>query len=347
MKASIRAAGIKSINRGKGGLGASEDHGKRLDETSRRRIVMDRKSLNWSKAGEGKGLELIEAFKAHKKEFGAKERKNCEIGTHLLVTVSPEWIAEAGDIHDEANPHIEKLINEAVNWAESWQGKGAVFAWRFDLDEKGSGVVDLFTAPVREQGRRGGKRVNTIAPSQAKDELCKTAGEKTSGSAMQTSWAVWTQDHLDPRFERGKRKKETGREHVHAEVYAKEAEKACAEARRDALEAQEASRRLGRLREEEEAIQKRLQWLKEENERLEEIKKSIEDPIQEIHKLQKQIKGWNAFWNLVQKNFKSLFPSQYEALANIVRPIWEVDPDNPNRKPEPPKPVYTPSSFSP
>lgn len=244
MQTSIRAAGIKSLNKARGGLGASEDHGKRLDETSQRRIVRERNSLNWSKAGEGRGLDLVDAFKAHKKELGAKERNNCEIGTHLLVTISPEWLAEAGDVHDPKNERVLKLIEEAKAWVENWQGEGSVFGWRFDLDEKGSGVVDLFTAPVRDQGRRGGKRVLTIAPNAAKIELTKSTGEKTSGAAFQTSWANWAQQRLDPRFERGKRKSETGRTHVHAEVYAEEAEKA----RRKAQElAEDTKAREGRL----------------------------------------------------------------------------------------------------
>jgi len=224
MKTSVRAAGIKSINNNRGGLGASELHGKRLDTTSQKRIITAPNSINWSKAGENNGLDLVAAFKAHKKETGAVERGNAEIGTHLLVVVPPEWIKEGGDIHDPNNPNTLKAIQAAKEWAESWQGEGAVFAYRFDLDEKGTGVIDLFTAPVFEQGRRNGKTVKTISPSMAKRELVKRTGEKTSGAAFQTSWAEWAETHLDTRMERGNRKAETGREHVHAEIYAKAAE---------------------------------------------------------------------------------------------------------------------------
>jgi len=229
MKTSVRAAGIKSINNNRGGLGASELHGKRLDTTSQKRIITAPNSINWSKAGDDKGLDLVEAFKAHKKEMGAVERGNAEIGTHLLVVVPPEWIREGGDIHDPKNSNTLKAIKAAKEWAESWQGEGAVFAYRFDLDEKGTGVIDLFTAPVFEQGRRNGKTVKTISPSMAKRELVKQTEEKTSGAAFQSSWAEWAQMALDSRMQRGNRKKETGREHVHAEVYAKVAESVKAE----------------------------------------------------------------------------------------------------------------------
>jgi len=224
MKTSVRAAGIKSVGNNRGGLGASELHGKRLDTTSQKRIITAPNSINWSKAGDGKGLDLVEAFKAHKKETGAVERGNAEIGTHLLVVVPPEWIMEGGDIHDPNNPNTLKAIQAAKEWAESWQGEGAVFAYRFDLDEKGTGVIDLFTAPVFEQGRRNGKTVKTISPSMAKREIVKQTGEKTSGAAFQTSWAEWAETNLDTRMERGNRKEETGREHIHAEIYAKAAE---------------------------------------------------------------------------------------------------------------------------
>lgn len=69
MKTSIRAAGIKSISNNRGGLGASELHGRRLDAVSQNRIISAAKSINWSKAGEGTGLNLIEAFKVHKREL--------------------------------------------------------------------------------------------------------------------------------------------------------------------------------------------------------------------------------------------------------------------------------------
>ena len=54
---------------------------------------------------------------------------------------------------------------------------------------------------------------------------------------MQSSWARWCQERLDPRLERGQSREVTGRDHVHAEIYAAEAEKARAEARK-AVEAE-------------------------------------------------------------------------------------------------------------
>ena len=67
-----------------------------------------------------------------------------------LCVVSPEWVQQAGDLHDRANPRYIALFDQAKAWAESWAGKGAVFGVRLDLDEKGGAVVDLMIAPVRD-----------------------------------------------------------------------------------------------------------------------------------------------------------------------------------------------------
>ncbi|KAK0390185.1 hypothetical protein QR680_019444 [Steinernema hermaphroditum] len=216
--------------------------------------------------------------------MGAVERAKAEIGTHLLVVVPPEWIKEGGDIHDPNNPNTLKAIAAAKAWAESWQGSGSVFAYRFDLDEKGTGVIDLFTAPVFEQGRRNGKTVKTISPSMAKRELVKQTGEKTSGAAFQTSWAEWAETHLDTRMERGNRKEETGREHVHAEIYAKVAETVKAE-----LETEFEVKKV------------------EENDRLERLKAAKEKQLQENYKArQKQLEAdYQAKQEQLEKSYEA------------------------------------------
>lgn len=221
----VRVDPIKSLDRARYGLGASEDHGKRADAVSQRRVVRDATPIAWSKAGPDRELELIEAFKLHKQEIGAAERGGAAIGMHIIVAVSPLWMSEGGaDPFDSANPRVQRLVAEARAWAESWCGEGSCFACRYDQDEKGSGVVDVFVAPTALQKRRSGKQVCTISIASAKERLAKKHGERLSGAAMQTDWHNWATARLDTRFVRGKRKEETGREHVHAEVYARVAE---------------------------------------------------------------------------------------------------------------------------
>jgi len=225
--ASVRVNDIKSFGKSKGGLAASEDHAKRLDNTSQSRVVNETQPIAWSKAGDENPLELVKAFKLHKAETGAVERNKCAMGMHLIVNVSPDWL---GNGHDPDNPKVIALIENTVRWVESWQGEGAVFAYRYDLDEKGSGVVDVFSAPSRIQGRRGGKQTLTISPNMVKNELKAKWKTPNSGAAMQSDWAQWAQRHLDPTIQRGRPKEQTGRDHVHAELYKKFANQTRAEA---------------------------------------------------------------------------------------------------------------------
>ena len=94
-----------------------------------------------------------------------------------LCVVSPEWVQQAGDLHDRDNPRNIALFEQAKAWAESWAGKGAVFGVRLDLDEKGGAVVDLMIAPVRES--RGKPIISTQKPL---NELKLATGESATNT---------------------------------------------------------------------------------------------------------------------------------------------------------------------
>ena len=255
-KAAIRAGALKTVGKGtgRGSIAAAESHAKREDPVAQSRHVRDSAPVGWCKAEgmtvsrvlkEGEPpqdvvcgpLDYLEAFKAHKRETGAGERKGAALAMEFKAIVSPDWLAEGGaDPRDPNNPRVRQLVAEAQAWAESWGGKGAVWAVRYDTDEKGAGVVDLFMSPVRQQAHKNGKSKLVISCRKAKEELLAVEREqdaeiKTSGAAMQSSWARWCQQRLDARIERGASKEATGREHIHADVYAAEAEKAKTEAR--------------------------------------------------------------------------------------------------------------------
>ena len=277
-KAAIRAGSLKSIGTGRGGIASAESHAKRLDPVAQGRVVEPRDPIAWSKAGSGP-LDYVEAFKAHKRETGAGERKGAGLAIEFKAVVSPDWLAEGGaDPRDPNNPRVQQLVAEAQAWAESWGGNGSVWAVRYDTDEKGAGVVDLFMSPVRQQAHKSGKAKAVISCRKAKAELleaeqARDPGLKTSGAAMQSSWARWCQQRLDARIERGTSKETTGREHIHAEIYAQEAEKAKAEAAKilnTALEnaaaalkvAQEATERAEEAQRQERATAARLEPLR-------------------------------------------------------------------------------------
>ena len=234
MKSFVRAANVKSGSTGKRSMGGIEAHAKRLDKTSLMRRIRELDPLAWSKVGtgiNGGGCDLWEAFRWHKAKTGAVERGGASIAMHLLVGVSREWLDEGGrDAHSAENDRIQQLFDEAKAWAESWAGEGSVIHTRFDLDEQGSGNVDLVVVPSRMQGRKSSKKaaakeVLTISPRMAKEELRKSMKAKTSGQAMQTSWNDWCKDRLDLRIERGTSKEQTQREHIHADVLRAEGDK--------------------------------------------------------------------------------------------------------------------------
>jgi hypothetical protein len=236
--AAVRAGALKSISSGRSGIRSAEQHAKRLDPVARKRHVRESDPIAWSKAETGP-LDYEAAFKAHKQATGAGERKGADLGMEFKVVVSPEWLAETGDPHDASNPRVKQLVAEAKAWAESWGGADSVWGLRYDTDERGSGVVDVFMSPVREQRHKSGKAKKVISCRKAKEELLASERAlepdlKTSGAAMQSSWARWCQKRLDPRLERGKPKTETGAVHENADLYARIAEKKTADlARRE------------------------------------------------------------------------------------------------------------------
>jgi len=231
-KSAVRMNLLKTLSGNGQSIQGAENHAKRLDPISQKRSIHpENKPIAWSKAGLGKELDYVEAFKAHKKEFSASERGGAAPAMEFKLVISPEWLQENGDPHDPNNPCVKALFENAKEWAESWGGQGAVWGLRYDTDEAGSGVVDVFMSPIREQKHRSGRTKQVISCNKAKEELLEQekaldASLKTSGAAMQSSWARWCQERLDPRIKRGERKELTGNEHIHMDKFKEIAEKA-------------------------------------------------------------------------------------------------------------------------
>ena len=238
-KAAIRVNKLSTIAQ----LRGASLHAQRHDETGKARVRDDAEpgfGLAWSKAENDRNY--LAAFKAHKTELGAGERKNAPIALQAICVVSPEWVEKAGNLHDPDNPHNRQLFDQAKAWAESWGGAGSVIATRLDLDEKGGAVVDVLIAPVRESR---GKLV--ISTNKALRELKEATGERNEYSALQTSWADWCGQHLDRDIVRGTRKEITQRQHLSPETYgavmdkARESVKAPSEGLWDAIRASDLS----------------------------------------------------------------------------------------------------------
>jgi hypothetical protein len=236
-KAAIRVNKITSIAQ----LRGATLHAERGDETSQARLREGAEpgaGLAWSKAAES-DRDYLAAFKAHKAELGAGERKGAPLCMQALCVVSPEWVKAAGDLHDPDNPRNRALFDQAKSWAESWAGKGAVFGARLDLDEAGGAVVDLMISPVRTSR---GKPV--ISTQKALVELKAATGERNEYSALQTSWADWSREHLDSQIERGTRRTITDRQHLTPETYGLVKDKAREEVLRDQVQTPDVVRAL-------------------------------------------------------------------------------------------------------
>lgn len=208
------------------GLVAAERHPRRQDKS--KHVDRSRTHLNPAEGYEGVDdpLAIRDAYKARKKDTGATERKGVAVAVHMLLGVSPDWIAAAGDVHDPANPRNKALFDSAKSFMEERFGKGSVIHVRLDVDEAGSGVVDVIAVPVTTYTQRGKTKTRVSANA----GLEAAFGEGLNYRQMQDAWAEHCQRTLDPKIERGKSIEETGRTHVHHSIYRPAMEKAALEA---------------------------------------------------------------------------------------------------------------------
>ena len=58
-----------------------------------------------------------------------------------------------------------------------------------------------------------------ISTQKALVELKAATGERNEYSALHTSWADWSREHLDSQIERGTRRTSTDRQHLTPETY--------------------------------------------------------------------------------------------------------------------------------
>ena len=159
-------------------------------------------------------LDLEAAFKRHLKLHNARLRKDAAIGFHLIVGVSPEYFDNPTDAHDPNSKAVHDLLLAACEWAE--KDLGGVWHARYDVDETGSGVVDVICSPLRTDHRTGRKWVSTFQP-QAK--LAKRWRQAYGYRAMQDAWAAYASKRLGRQFDRGTPARKSGRKHVLAEIY--------------------------------------------------------------------------------------------------------------------------------
>ncbi|WP_209484798.1 hypothetical protein [Xanthobacter flavus] len=190
-------------------LTSAQSHARRQDKKgkeSQRPGADAADNYCWSLAGEGfeAGTNYVAAFKEHKRRHGITSDGNGALAMHLLVILSPGWLAETGDPRDwQGNPRVRQLIEEARRWAEAAFGKDCVWAVRYDADEDGAGNVDILCSPVRADGRAKARPKQKISINKALQELARRHGRQKSYSALQDSWAEHARRHLDACIVRG------------------------------------------------------------------------------------------------------------------------------------------------
>ncbi|MBN8915092.1 MAG: hypothetical protein J0I31_05790 [Rhizobiales bacterium] len=220
-------------------LTSAQSHARRQDKKGkeRQRPGADAsENYFWSLAGEGleNGTNYVAAFKEHKRRHGIASDANGALAMHLLVILSPDWLAETGDPRDwQGNPRVGQLVEEARRWAEDAFGKDSVWAVRYDADEKGAGNVDILCSPVRVDGRAKARLKLKISVNKALQELAKRYGRQKSYSALQDSWAEHARQHLDTCIVRGE--EASKKQHLTPEEY--QAKVAAEQEREQELEA--------------------------------------------------------------------------------------------------------------
>jgi chromosome segregation ATPase len=179
----------------------------------------------------GQPRDYVRAFQAVPQHFQVRYRTSAPLGVHILLYVTPDWIEETGDLHAKDNPRNQMLYQAAQEFVRDIPG---LVAARMDLDEQGGGVVDIFLAPIfprqsrlRKDGTRGSD-IPEISVSKLGTLWQTHSGERVGFCGLQTLWAEYCGKVLDPRLERGRRKSETGREHLSVPEYKAAGERAAA-----------------------------------------------------------------------------------------------------------------------
>jgi len=224
---SVRVAHLKNITH----IHAMTRHAQRADAISQERLrpgavigtaltwttrIRDELDPGFDPSDHDQQRDIFTAYKLHKARLGIGETKNGGVGLHVMTVISERHFAQAGNIHDPGNPRLKQFFEESIAWAEDTFGHGSVYMARLDLDEKGTGVVDMFLAPHRIDGRSKKKKV---CGSKVLVEIARKAGLRKSYTALQTSWATWCQSHIDPAILRGRQVEETGAKHLPVDTY--------------------------------------------------------------------------------------------------------------------------------
>lgn len=266
----VGIAGAVRINQLTGsGLTRAEQHGKRLDATSRARAISVDPPITTS------GLDLNRLYEEH--VAGAFVPRAKAKAMHVILQFPKELTdGDAG----------EAMLENARTFAERVFGKDAIFADRVDRDEKSRHVVDLFVAPRYVKTT---KRTSKIAVSLTRHlkalaiEYGHPPVPHGTGRALQDAWFEYLRDEVGLRdVQRGARKEFAGDDWKSAEqLRSEELAKLQATAEREIEFGFAAGREVGLENAERESLR-----LKDElRRREEELSAQAQSQLREEHRL--------------------------------------------------------------
>ncbi len=209
-------------------------HANRQDASSQRRMRPDANStdnlhyLPWSPGftetadcpAPAENVDYVADFRRQCRSRELRPALGAAPVAHLELIVSPAWILETGDLHSPKNPRNLALFRTAVEFCQTLFGTACIVAARADMDEKGGGVVDVLVTS-EAHSKRVGRYCSTRPALMA---LQRRYQVKSAFSALQTAWAEFVQERLDPSIQRGRRKSGVGPDWVTPEIYAAKAE---------------------------------------------------------------------------------------------------------------------------
>ncbi len=234
MFTAVRISPIKNLVE----LARARAHGRRTDEASAKRVDPLRTSLNrYFSPYADDPTDIVSGYHKLLEEQNATPYGRAAICMHVMAIVSTEWIEETGDLHDPDNIRNKLLFDTAIGWVISTFGEASLIAARQDFDEAGGGVVDLFVCPIFATRLNAHTSRNVISINKALSGIVGDEIDRCSYSAAQTSWHAYAATHMDSQLARGRRKSETHRVHVHADIFRPAAQAAVEAAREEAQKA--------------------------------------------------------------------------------------------------------------
>ena len=160
-------------------------------------------------------MGVTECYDRYLKRHSVHRRRGTRaIAQHLIVGVSASYFDDPADRHDPESPAVRTLLRHATEWAET--AIGGVIHARYDVDETGDSIVDVIAVPTRVDKRTGKRWISHAAPQR---NLRAKWKQQKGYAAYQDDWAAFVTERTGREFLRGIPKKDSGREHLVAEVY--------------------------------------------------------------------------------------------------------------------------------